>query len=311
MRSLKTAVYEYVAMRRALGFKLKKYDTLLLDFAAFLKRNRSTHITVKDVLEWTAQTGSTDPNYAARRLQVVRGFARYRSAIDPRTEIPMPDLLPRSRERLQPHLYTQEEISQLLLTALQPRCGASSISRWSRYTILGLLSVTGLRISEALNLDVGDVDLEQGILTIRNSKFGKDRLVPLHTTTQAALRNYLRRRNECFPGRSITPFFVSRHGTRVRYGKFHRTFMIVSRKLGLRGPTERRGPRLHDFRHRMAVETLLRCYRLGADPERRLPALSTYLGHTSLTHTYWYLHQHPSLMKQATKRLERHWRGRV
>jgi len=178
MKSLATSVREYVAMRRALGFKLEKYETWLLDFAAFLKRNRSTYITIKGALEWTAQTRSTDQNYRASRLQVVRGFARYRSATDPRTEIPMPALLPRSRERLRPHLYTKEEIRQLLLTTLQPRRASTSISRWSRYAILGLLSVTGLRVSEALKLDVGDVALKQGILTIRNSKFGKYAALP-------------------------------------------------------------------------------------------------------------------------------------
>jgi integrase/recombinase XerD len=298
-------------MRRALGFKLAKYEDWLLDFVTFLKRHRSTYITVKGALEWVAQTRSTDQNYRADRLGVVRGFARYRSAIDPRTQIPLPNLLPRNTERLQPHLYTEEEVRRLLRMILQPRRAATSISRWSRYAILGLLSVTGLRISEALNLNVEDVDLDQGVLTIRNSKFGKDRLVPIHPSTQTALRDYLRRRNEYFAGRSIAPFFVSRYGGRMSHCNIHRTFMIVSRKLGLRGVSARHGPRLHDFRHRMAVETLLRCYRSGADPERRLPALSTYLGHARLGHTYWYLHQHPELMRQAVHRLEKQWRSRA
>jgi integrase len=309
MKTLRTSVREYVAMRRALGFKLEKYEDWLLDFVTFMRRQRARYVTSKVALDWVQQTRSIDQNYRVARLCVVRGFARYQSAIDPRTEIPMPDLLPRDKRRLHPHLYSDEEIRRLLLATLQPRRGATSISRWSRYAILGLLSVTGMRVSEALNLDLSDVDLDQGILTIRNSKFGKDRLVPLHGSTQAALREYLRRRNDYFDGRSIVPFFVSRYGARMSYCNLHSTFMVVSRKLGLRGPSDRHGPRLHDFRHRMAVETLLRCYRSGADPERRLPALSTYLGHTSLSHTYWYLHQHPSLMKQAVNRLEARWRS--
>jgi integrase/recombinase XerD len=311
VKNLRTSVQDYIAMRRALGFKLVKYDDRLLDFVTFLKRQGSTYITVKQALEWVAQTPSTDPNYRADRLGVVRGFARYRSAIDPRTQIPGADLLPRNTPRLQPHLYTPEEVRRLLLMILQPRRAATPISRWSRYAILGLLSVTGLRISEALNLNLKDVDLDQGILTIRHSKWGKDRLVPIHPSTRAALSEYLRRRNECFAGRSIVPFFVSRYGARMTHSNLHRTFMIVSRKLGLRGPCARRGPRLHDFRHRMAVLTLLRCYASGADPQRRLPALSTFLGHTRLAHTYWYLHQHPELMQHAVHRLEKHWRGRV
>lgn len=311
MKSLRASVRDYIAMRRALGFKLVNYDHWLLDFVTFLRRRRATYITVKAALEWVAQTRSADQNYRADRLTVVRGFARYRTAIDPRTQIPLPDLLPRDKERLHPHHYTEEEIRRLLLMILQPRRGATSIARWSRYAILGLLSVTGLRISEALNLNVEDVDLEQGVLRICNSKFGKDRLVPIHPSTQVALGDYLRRRNEYFAGRSIEPFFVSRYGTRMTHSNIHRTFMIISRKLGLRGVSARHGPRLHDFRHRMALETLLRCYRSGADPERRLPALSTYLGHTRLGHTYWYLHQHPELMKQAVHRLETHWRSRA
>jgi integrase len=170
-----------------------------------------------------------------------------------------------------------------------------------------VLSVTGLRVSEALNLNLSDVDLDQGILTIRNSKFGKSRLVPVHPSTRAALRNYLQRRNEYFAGRPIMPFFVSRHGTRMSHQALHKTFVILSKKIGLRRPSDRQGPRLHDFRHSMAVEALRRCYRSSMDPERRLPALATYLGHTSLSYTYWYLHQNPSLMKQAMTRLEHHW----
>jgi len=131
--------------------------------------------------------------------------------------------------------------------------------------------------------------------------------VTLHPSTRTALRNYLQRRNEYFKGHSLAPFFLSRHGTRMTHNDAWKSFVRLSRKIGLRGPTDRRGPRLHDLRHRVAVKALLQCYRSGADPERRLPALSTYLGHTELSHTYWYLHQNPALMKQAVARLERYW----
>jgi integrase/recombinase XerD len=176
-----------------------------------------------------------------------------------------------------------------------------------RYTLYGLLSVTGLRIGEALRLDVADIDFEQGVLTIRDSKFGKSRLVPLHSSTRTALTNYLRRRNDHFMGRAIAPLFVTRHGTRMSHNDAWKSLVRLSRKIGLRGPTDRKGPRLHDFRHRVAVQVMLRCYRSGADPERQLPALSTYLGHGDLRHTYWYLHQNPALMKQAMERLEHYW----
>jgi len=309
MKSLHQCVHEYLTMRRALGFRLKKDERLLLDFAAFMKHRRAKRITVKLAIKWAQRTGSADQNYHAGRLRAIRSFVRYRILIDPCTEIPSADSLPRQRRLFHPHLYSKEEIRRLLAATLQRRRSATSISRWARFTLFGLLSVTGLRVSEALNLDLQDVDLDQGILTIRNSKFGKSRLVPVHPSTCAVLRDYLRRRNEYFAGRPIVPFFVSRHGTRMGHGTACKTFLILSRKLGLRKPSDRQGPRLHDFRHSMAVEVLRRCSRSGADPERRLPALATYLGHTNLSHTYWYLHQNPSLMKQAMTRLEHRWEG--
>ncbi len=307
MKPLHDYVYEYLAMRRALGFKLKTDERLLRDFAVFMERRHAKRITVKLAIKWAQQPGSADSNYHAGRLRAVRSFARYCIHVDPRTEIPPAGLLPRHRCLFQPHLYSADEVRRLMAASLQRRRAATSISRWTRFTLLGLLSVTGLRVSEALNLNLSDVDLDQGILTIRNSKFGKSRLVPVHPSTRAALRNYLQRRNEYFTGRPIVPFFVSRHGTRMGHHALHKTFVILSKKIGLRKPSDRQGPRLHDFRHSMAVEVLRRCYRSSTDPERRLPALATYLGHTSLSYTYWYLHQNPSLMKQAMTRLERHW----
>lgn len=180
MNSLHDCALEYLTMRRALGFKMKKYEGWLLDFAAFMERRRAVRITVRLALKWAQQTRSADQNYRASRLRAIRGFARYRSLIDPRTEIPPPDLLPTQRRRFQPYLYSEDEIRRLLAASLQPRRSATSISRWGRFTLFGLLSVTGLRVSEALNLDLNDVDLDQGVLTIRNSKFGKSRLVPVH-----------------------------------------------------------------------------------------------------------------------------------
>jgi integrase len=307
MMGLRASAREYLAMRRALGFKLERHEAHLLDFVAFMERHRTRRITRKWVDRWVRQNPSVDPNYRALRLCVIRGFARYRSSIDPHTEIPPPAALPRPRGPKRYYLYSDEEIRRLLAETLKRRVGATSISRWVRYTLYGLLSVTGMRIGEALRLDVSDVDLDQGILTLRNSKWGKSRLLALRPSTCKALRNYLRRRHEYFKGRSIVPFFVSRHGTRMMHHDAWKSFVRLSRKIGLRGATDRRGPRLHDFRHRAAVEALLQCSESGADTERRLPALSTYLGHTELSHTYWYLHQNPSLMKQAVAHLERYW----
>jgi integrase len=294
-------------MRRALGFKLERHEAHLLDFVAFMGRHRARRITGKRIVQWVRENPSTDPSYQGLRFGVVRVFAVYHSTVDPRTEVPPSDLMPRTQGRNRFHLYSDDEVKRLLAETLRHRVGATSISRWVRYTLYGLLSVTGLRIGEALRQNVPDVDLDRGILHIRDSKFRKSRMVPLHPTTRTALRNYLRRRNNYFRDRDIEPFFVSRHGTRMRHLDAWKSLVRLSRKIGLRGPADRRGPRLHDFRHRAAAQVMLRCYRSGADPERRLPALSTYLGHSDLRHTYWYLHQHPALMKQAVNRLERRW----
>ena len=307
MNSLRACVSDYLGLRRSLGFNLKTDERLLLDFTDFMKRRRAKRITSKLALEWARLPQSKDQNYFAGRLRAVRSFARYRIQIDPRTEIPPTDLLPRRKGAFEPYLFTQEDIKRLLETSLKRRRGAQPISRWGRYGVFGLLAVTGMRVGEVLNLDLEDVDLDGGVLTVRNTKFGKSRLVPIHETTCAALNRYLEQRNAFLAGRSVKPFFVSPLGGRITHSTLGLSFIRMSRRLGLRGPTDSTGPRLHDLRHTMAVEVLRRCYETGADPERRLPALSTYLGHTNLNYTYWYLHQNPSLMKQAMVRLEHHW----
>jgi integrase len=209
MKDLRAGIVDYLDLRRSLGFKLKTDERLLLDFAAFMERCGATRITSKLALAWAQRPETTDPNYLAGRLRAIRSFARYRILMDARTEIPPTDLLPRQRSAFQPHIFHQEEIARLLAASLQRRRGAKPISRWSRYAIFGLLSVTGMRVGEALNLDLEDVDLDHGVLTIRNAKFGKSRLVPVHATTCAALKLYLEQRNAFMAGRSATPFFIS------------------------------------------------------------------------------------------------------
>lgn len=307
MNSLHASVSEYLELRRSLGFRLKKDERLLLDFADFMGQCHATHITAKLAVKWAQRPASTDPNYLAGRLRAVRSFARYRILTDPWTEIPATDLLPRQRSTFRPYIFGEEEIKRILAVSLRPHRGAKLISRWSRYTIFGLLSVTGMRVGEAIKLDLDDVDLDQGVLTIRNSKFGKSRLVPVHATTCDVLRIYRERRDEFLAGGVAEPFFISPLGRRITHTVLDRSFLRLTRKLGMRGASDTTGPRLHDLRHSMAVEVLRRCYRTGADPERRLPALSTYLGHTHLNYTYWYLHQNPALMTEAMARLQHRW----
>jgi integrase len=173
-----------------------------------------------------------------------------------------------------------------------------------------LLTVTGMRIGEARNLELRDVDLGTGVLTIRRTKFGKSRLIPIHASTRRVLADYIVRRDRLWAGRPVSSYlFVSNWGNQLSDGDVHQTFNALARQIGLRGQSDRRGPRLHDLRHRFAVMTLLRWYRSDVDVEQRLPYLSAYLGHVHVSDTYWYLSAWPELMREAMSRLERSWEG--
>ncbi len=305
MNTLRKAAQDYLAMRRSLGFKLQRPAPLLLDFITFMERHRATYITVALALAWAKQPAHAQPATWAQRLSYVRIFARYLSATDPRTQVPPPGLLPFRPKRARPYLYSDREISDLLRAALQLQ---HRLRAWTYYCVLGLLSVSGLRVGEAQNLRLADLDLRTGVLTIRNAKFGKDRLVPLHASTCRVLSRYLARRQRAFVNGTPTDYlFVSERGNRLDGGSLRKTFYRLSRQIGLRAPSQRHGPRLHDLRHRFASQTLLRWYRAGEDPERRLPTLSAYLGHAHWSDTYWYLSALPELMREAMSRLQRRW----
>jgi integrase len=259
-------------------------------------------------LQFATQPQSVQPAEWTARLCAVRGFARYRSGDDPATQIPPLGLLPYRPPRARPYLYSEEEIRQLLQAA-KNLPATYSLKPWTYHCLFGLLAVTGLRISEALNLQLADVDWSEGILTIQGAKFGKSRLVPLHASTRRALLAYTKRRDRFFAEAPISHFFASSRGQRLDGGDVRRTFYKLSRQIGLRTASASHGPRLHDFRHRFAVQTLLRWYRKGVDVERRLPILSTYLGHAHVTDTYWYLTSTPELRGAAGKRMEKRWGG--
>jgi integrase/recombinase XerD len=167
------------------------------------------------------------------------------------------------------------------------------------------LAVTGMRVGEAVALDRKDVDLKQGLLTVRRAKFDKSRLVPIHPTTQKTLLKYERLRDQRYPHPKSPSFFLSERGTRLTDFTVRRWFVIVSHQIGLRAPTDRRGPRIHDLRHRFAFKTILNWYRRGMDVEAHLPELTTYMGHGHVADTYWYISATPELLKLATQRLER------
>jgi integrase/recombinase XerD len=309
MRTPQQAVVDYLSLRRSLGFKLEKHEVCLREFVSFLKKRGTSHITTKLALKFSTRHRGQQPAEWASRLSIVRGFACYRSGADPATEIPPHGLLPNRPLRAQPYLYSEDEIRRLLTAAGNLSSSICSLRPRTYYCLLGLLVVTGMRLGEVMNLQLQDVDWSEGLLTIRNTKFGKSRLIPLHPSTQKILAEYAKHRDRFFAGRPVQHFFASSRGNRLDKGDIHRTFYVLSRQIGLRAPSASRGPRLHDFRHRFAVETLLRWYRCGEEPERRLPVLSTYLGHSHVTDTYWYLTNTPELMTAAGKLLEKRWKG--
>ena len=310
MNTLREAVRAYLDMRRGLGFKLRDAGRALVDFVSFLEEHHGSYITQALALAWAQRPSHTQPAHWAQRLSFARGFARYRSATDPRTQIPPQGLLPFQPKRARPFLYSDDNIRDLLRAALRMKCRyeRGKLRSWVYYCLFGLLSVSGLRLGEACKLELQDVDLKAAVLTIRGAKFGKDRLVPLHRSTCAVLAKYIAKRRRHWEGRAVSSYlFVSSWGNRLDTGDVHRTFYMLSKQIGLRGPSDKYGSRIHDLRHRFATMTLLRWYRSGKDVERRLPFLSAYLGHVHVSDTYWYLSAWPELMQQAMSRLEQCW----
>lgn len=311
MNPLDRSVADYLDLRRGLGFKLKRYQVWLREFVAFLHRHRASRITTAWAVKFATQHPTHGPKTMSARYSVVRGFARYRRGIDPKSEIPPSGVVRGGARRAKPYLYTDEDIRRLLRTTRELP-SAYALRPWTYYCLFGLLVVTGMRVSEALNLYRDDIDGVEGWLTIRKTKFGKSRLVPLHASTVKVLAQFARRRDRFFTERRRQPgpyFFGTRSGARLHDADVRRVFAQVSRSIGIRGAEASHGPRLHDFRHRFAIETLLRWYDDGQPVDRRLPILSTYLGHVRVTDTYWYLHGHPKLMAAVTARVERRWKG--
>ena len=295
---------DYLALRRRLGFALKSSGQQLMGFAGYADRiGHRGPITIELAVRWARLPQDARRSWWARRLAIVRHFAQYRHLFDPSTEIPSTDLFGPSPGRVTPHIYSDPEIAALLGAAseLGP---AGSLRPHTYVTLLGLLLTTGLRISEALRLDRSDVDLDSGLLTVRRTKFRKSRLVPLHPSTVAALAKYARERDDHNPQTSVPTFFVHEPGTALSASIVDKTFGALRDRLGWTKNLDGRRPRLHDMRHTMAVRTLLRWYREGADVDRKMLALSTYLGHVEVRDTYWYLTAVPELMTLAAARFE-------
>lgn len=304
MSALRGAAADYIAIRRAVGFKLRRAEGLLASFVDFLEAEQATRVTTQLALRWATLPAGATPGWWNSRLCVARGFARHMSAIDPATEIPPAGLLVRLGPgscRAEPYLYSPAEVSALMAAARSIR---SRFVAATCETLIGLLAVSGLRIGEALRLDAGDLDWARGVLIIRDAKFNRSREVPLHQSTLDALRAYARLRDQRYPQPRSGSFFVTRSGRRLSYSTIREHFEHLARKAGLQPRSARCRPRLHDFRHGFACATLEDWYRTGADVQAKLPLLSTYLGHIDPISTYWYLSGKPELLALAASRLE-------
>lgn len=307
MSRLDRSLADYLRLRRALGYKLDRTAKLLAQFTAYLDATGVDRVTIEAALAWATLPADGGPSWLAGRLTVVRGFAAYLHAIDPAHELVPIELLPERSHRATPYLYSDADIAGLMAAAATLR----TQHRAATYeTLLGLLAVSGLRIGEAIRLDRADLDITEELLTIRNSKFGKSRLVPLHSTSAAAVRRYLRRQDRPRPAAPTAALFVSGAGTRLLYCDVNWTFLKLVRHAGLVPRSAACRPRIHDLRHTFAVRSILDAYRAGADVQARLPLLSTYLGHVNPGATYWYLSAAPELLELAAGRLERHQGGR-
>jgi len=310
--NLHKGLTDYLELRRGLGFKLSIDERHLWAFIAFLESKKTSHITTRLALEFATFRKDLDPRSWVQRLCAVRAFALYWQGFDPKTEVPPVGLLRYPAKRARPRFCSEAQIVRLLeLARGVPSTGVHGLRPWTLYTLFGLLSVSGMRISEALHLKSADIDWDAGVLTVRLTKFGKSRLVPLHPLTVQALAEYARRRDG-FLKRSGRPcsgyFFVTNRGTPFSDNNARAAFRELLLKAGLY-TAEQGSPRIHDLRHRFAVETLRRWYQAGEQVEHLLPALSTYLGHVNVASTYWYLSCTPELAAAASKRVEARWKG--
>ncbi|MGP8152422.1 MAG: tyrosine-type recombinase/integrase [Acidimicrobiales bacterium] len=280
MSALCSALEDYLALRRSLGFKLDRDGRLLAQFVAYCDAAGAEALSIELAVAWATLPEGADPAWPAQRLSVVRGFAKYLALVDERTQIPPVGLLPDKSHRATPYLYSEDEVFRLMVAAERL---PAPMRRVTTASIVGLLYATGMRIGEALRLDRADVDFNDCVLVVRDSKFGKSREVALHESTVEALRSYAKCRDELCPQASTEAFFLSATGTRVLYCNFHLAFLFLVREAGLRPHSPRCRPRPHDLRHSFAVSTLIDWYRKGVEVEPRLAWLSTYLGHLAPT----------------------------
>ncbi len=308
---LSTLVQRYLAERRRLGFQLTCTGYCLRSFARHVQAAGYRGLLTAEIMsEWARRDshGSTDPQTWARRLKRLRSFMRWLRQFEPRTEVPDDAIFGRLPERQAPHIFSERELVDLLDAArrLGPKPGLRGIVY---ETLFGLIASTGVRISEAVSLRNGDVDLKQGLLTIRRTKFAKSRQVPMHLTTVEALRQYRWARDLAGGSRDQeSPFFVSTHGRRpgrpLRRADAEIVFRGLRDQLGWGNRGAHHAPRIHDMRHTFVVRRILLWQAQGVDVDQSMLSLSTYVGHAMVTNTYWYLSAVPELMAVAAQRFD-------
>jgi integrase len=301
-RRFENQVLDYIALRRGLGCRLDGQGKVLLDFGRFLDRSKHQGpITTEVALRWAEAPQSKDPARTAQRLGTIRGFLHHRAGFDPATEVPPTQLLGCGISRKPPHIYTQSEVDALLRACRKLR-PVEGLRPHTFEVLFSLLFSTGLRISEALNLEDRDVDIEEEVMTVRDSKFGKSRLVPLHTTAVRPLGRYVSHRDQMAP--VSTSFFRTEHHATIPYSAVRTAFDKLRARLEWTTEGRARRPRIQDMRHTFAVRCLVRWYREGIHPDRKIAHLATYLGHTEVRDTYWYLSAVPELSAFAVERFE-------
>ncbi|MBM3851618.1 MAG: integrase [Verrucomicrobia bacterium] len=312
MKPRRSTLRAYLALRRSLGYKLRDAARYLELFLAFLAQRQAPRITAALALEFATADPRLGESSRAARFAAVRAFAQYWHGCDPHSEVPPAGLVRKTARRATPWSCAEAPLAALLQSFRDvPPSPVRGLRPWTLEALIGLLAVSGLRISEAIALQQRDLDWTHGTLTVRHTKFGKSRWVVLHRSTLRVLAAYAERRTRFFARAAQRPqenFFLSNHGTALFATSVRKTFRQHCRAAGLL-KLDGRPPRLHDLRHRFAVETLRRWYRAGGPVEPRLPALATYLGHRSVAATYWYLSGTPALRAAASKRVEAHWKG--
>jgi integrase/recombinase XerD len=290
MSALGEHVDDYLRLRRALGFKLERHGRLLPQLVAYLEAAGASTVTRELAISWARLPTGAHPRYWAARLAIARGFAAYLQTIDPASEIPPAEVLAVRYPRPTPYLWSGQDICRLLdaARAVRPPLKAASYE-----ALFGLLAVSGMRVGEAVALEPGDVDLDDGVITIReqNAKLERARLIPLHPSTVQALDRYAATRARLCPQPRSTAFFLSGTGKAIDPGEASKTLHKITIALGLR--TETAHPRTHDLRHSFAVSTLIGWQQSGVQIDEQIAVLSTYLGHVSPAETYWYLTRDP------------------